>query len=402
MIRVLFVDDEPKILQGLERGLRAQRHEWQTAYVTSGADALDKLDKEKFDVIVSDMRMPTMNGAELLKIVAKDYPHMKRIILSGHSEQEFILKSIVSTHQYLSKPCEQDELVRAIARATDMLRLLESTGLNSVVAGVKSLPSVPENYQQMTKLLAKESVKLREVVSVIEKDTAMTAKILQIANSAFFGVRQEFVSIQKAVEMLGMDTIKTLVLAVEVFSQFKSSSPCVFDIQESVAHSMRVGSYARRLASMMEQTRNLMDDAMAAGLLHDVGKLVLATSVSEQFNNAFLRSELDKIPLFESERVELGATHSEVGAYLLGLWGLKDLVMEAVAYHHNPEALIDDGAGIAACVVGANVIDHRLQGRQLLGDEQEVLEAYFAKLNFVECYEQCFEQIHKERGHIVN
>src|SRR5262245_37814840 len=100
MKKILFVDDEPNVLQGLERMLRSMRHEWEMQFAMSGPAALERLAEQTFDVIVSDMRMPGMTGAQLLTEVSQRHPHIVRIILSGQADQEDILRSVGPTHQY--------------------------------------------------------------------------------------------------------------------------------------------------------------------------------------------------------------------------------------------------------------------------------------------------------------
>ncbi|MEO7650489.1 MAG: response regulator, partial [Bryobacteraceae bacterium] len=105
MKQLLFVDDEPKVLEGLKRSLRPMREDWNMSFVTSGAEALQTLEQAPFDVIVSDMRMPVMDGAQLLNEVRQRFPQVVRIVLSGQSDKELIYQSIAATHQYLDKPC---------------------------------------------------------------------------------------------------------------------------------------------------------------------------------------------------------------------------------------------------------------------------------------------------------
>ena len=103
--RILFVDDEPLVLQGLQRMLRPMRNEWEMAFVESGRRALEEMATLPFQVVVSDMRMPGMNGAQFLSHVQELYPRTVRLILSGHADKDLIMKCVGTAHQFLAKPC---------------------------------------------------------------------------------------------------------------------------------------------------------------------------------------------------------------------------------------------------------------------------------------------------------
>ncbi len=106
----MFVDDEPRVLEGLKRMLRPKRNEWQMTFVGSAQAALDALKAEPCEVVVTDMRMPGMNGAELLEVVQREYPDTIRLILSGQAETESVMKALGVSHQFLSKPCDAEIL----------------------------------------------------------------------------------------------------------------------------------------------------------------------------------------------------------------------------------------------------------------------------------------------------
>ncbi len=188
--RVLFVDDEPKILEGLRRMLRPLRNEWEMSFVNSGQEALDILAQQPFDVIVTDMRMPAMNGAELLHEVRKRYPHMVRFVLSGQASQETMLRSIGPMHQYLSKPCDSGILKSTLTRSCQLRSILSNEKLHNLVSRIDWLPSLPSLYIEMVEELQKPEASTKILGKLISKDIAMSAKILQLVNSAFFGVRQ--------------------------------------------------------------------------------------------------------------------------------------------------------------------------------------------------------------------
>jgi len=141
--RILFVDDEPNVLQGLQRMLRPLRDEWEMTFVSSGAEALQRLAQAPFDVIVSDMRMPNMDGAQLLTEVMQRHPEVIRIVLSGQANQEVVMKAVGPTHQYLAKPCDPESLKALVSQTSALRGLLTDATLKGLVASMKSLPSLP-------------------------------------------------------------------------------------------------------------------------------------------------------------------------------------------------------------------------------------------------------------------
>ena len=240
--RILFVDDEPLILQALQRMLRSMRDEWEMEFAEGGGQALERMAQIHFDVVVSDMRMPGMNGADLLAEVMKRHPHTVRIILSGHADKELILKCIGSTHQYLAKPCDAEALKATVRRASAVETRLKDETLRKLVGSMDRLPSIPTLYTEILDALRDPEVSLEAIGEIVGKDPAMTAKILKLVNSAFFGLRRQIASSTQAANFLGLDTIRSLVLSINAFSQFEAVQYETFSI--AGATSSRSGTCA--------------------------------------------------------------------------------------------------------------------------------------------------------------
>src|SRR5271157_5517649 len=221
MRRVLFVDDEPRFYEGLQRLLRPQRHEWEMAFAPSGHAALALMEASPFDVIVSDMRMPGMDGAALLCRVRELYPQVVRIVLSGHTELSAALQVVPVAHQFLAKPCDAEMLRVAIERACHLKALLSDDSIRRTVTALGDLPSVPRTYEALMQAVGDPDVTLLKVARIIEQDVGISAKVLQLVNSAFFGISHSMTNIQSAVSYLGINTLKSLVLSVEIFRAFK-------------------------------------------------------------------------------------------------------------------------------------------------------------------------------------
>ena len=335
MKRILFVDDEPNVLQGLRRMLYSKRKEWEVSFALSGPEALKVLRKRHFDVVVSDMRMPGMDGPQFLEEVRKRHPRIVRIVLSGQSDREMALKSINSTHQFLPKPCDAETLQSAIKQAFTLRGVLGNESLKILVSRMETMPSLPFTYRELVEELGSPDASVKKLSTIISRDLGMTAKVLQIINSAFFGLRTHISKPQQAVSLLGIDTLRALVLYVGIFSQFHRPELGVF-LGTLQNHSLTVGTLAKRIARAEGLDRYETDHAFMAGLIHDSGKLVLAANLPDLYTRVLKLARDHRKPLEEVERSQLNATPAEVGEYLLGLWGLHDSIIEAVAHHHSP------------------------------------------------------------------
>lgn len=358
MRRVLFVDDEARILEGLRRMLRPQRHEWDMAFAPGGEAALAMLEASPFDVIVSDMRMPGMDGATLLCRVRERFPQVVRIVLSGHTELSAALLVVPVAHQFLAKPCDAEMLRVAIERACHLNALLCDESIRRTVTALGDLPSVPRTYEELVQAIADPEVSLPKVAKIIEQDVGISAKVLQLVNSAFFGVAHSMTNIQSAVSYLGINTLKNLVLSVEIFRAFKPQREFPGFSLEGLQHHSQLTA---QIAGRLPVPKHLTDVAVVAGMLHDVGKLILAWKLSEKFERKLGEAHVERCPVYHSEEREDGFSHAEIGAYLLGLWGLPYAVVECVALHHAPNRVPHQNFDALTAVYMANLLAHELE-----------------------------------------
>jgi len=334
--KILFVDDEPNILQGLQRMLRAMRTEWEMAFALNGEDALAELERSSYDIIVTDWRMPRMNGAQLLEQVKQHHPGVIRIMLSGQSDELNLLNSIGPSHQYLSKPCDYETLKSTLDKACRLRDLLSNTPIQRLVTNLTSIPSVPTLYFELLDLLEQPDTSVKDVANLMSKDLGMTARLIQLANSAYFGASRHVSSPVQAVSLIGLTSVKALLLTTHVFSHFNTNDSTGFRLDTLWQHSLSVGQKAKSICSAMNMSAKMSDYSYTASLLHDAGVLLLIANLPDDYGPLFQNSVLPDIPLANAERAVFGTTHAEVGAYLLGLWGLPDEIVDAVAYHHKP------------------------------------------------------------------
>jgi len=356
--RILFVDDEPMVLNGLQRTLRKMRRDWDMTFVGSGREALDVLGKKPMDVIVSDLRMPEMDGGRLLAEVKKQHPQVVRIILSGQLDQEMTLKSVQLAHQSLSKPCDAEVLKHTLAKLFALRDFLSDDSIKSIISQIESLPSMPSIYTEIVSEMQSDDPAIKKVGEIISKDISMTAKILQMVNSAFFGLFQKIKSPEQAVMMLGMETIKALVLSVKIFSEFNQNSFSWFNIDELFDHSLAVSVYAKTIIKNENPDQGLINNSMMAGLLHDLGKLILATNFEKSYRQVLAEAQgTGKNPL-DLEYEAFGTSHAEIGAYLMGLWRLENSIIEAIAFHHLPARSMSQNIGLLAAVHVGDALDY--------------------------------------------
>lgn len=339
-ISILFVDDEPFVLQGLKRLFRGMNGTWDMHFAESGKDALDLMTRENVNVVVADMRMPEMNGVQLLTRVMRESPETIRMILSGHVDQDLTLWSVKCAHQHMTKPCDPQFLIHAIDRAFRLQNALKSEVLRKAVASVKSLPSVPRYYAQLNDVLCSPHIHMREVGDIVVKDLAMTAKVLQLVNSAFFALQRRMTDIYQAISYLGIDTLQALVLCAEVFHFFKTEKIHKdYSVEEISRHAAHVAQFARLIVEAEGLDKKMAEDAYIGGLMHDIGQLVLLQN-AEKYKEVMELIRREGWPYVAAEREVFQASHSEIGGYLLGLWGLPNSIVEAAVFHHSPSMMM--------------------------------------------------------------
>lgn len=363
--RILFVDDEPLAFDSLQQMLDSQHDDWEIAYAPDGDTALMLLDATPFDVIVSDLYMPQMDGAQLLKSVRDRFPGVVRIVLARHNELEAALRAVPVAHQFLVKPCDPGMLRVAVERATSLSDVLNNKLLTSLVGSVQDLPVLPRIYLDLRHALNNPDVSIKSIVRIVEQDFGISAKILQLVNSALFGLPREITSLQTAVSYIGMQLLQNLVLSAEVFHVFEiTKSVKGFSFEAVHMHSQLTAKIAGRIPA----PPHVQGAAVIAGLLHDVGKLVLATRSPDHFARALRGAREDRVPVYVAEEALIGISHAEVGAYLLALWGLPSPVVEAVAHHHHPERLPDDALDAVGIVHISNALANEHPVSPLMGE----------------------------------
>jgi HD-like signal output (HDOD) protein/ActR/RegA family two-component response regulator len=334
--RILFVDDDELILRSIERVLKrhAAESSWELSFVNDGESALRRLEQLPFDVVLADAQMPRMSGTALLRRVRENDPGIVRILLSGHTGLEVLRTALPYAHQFITKPCEAHVLRSTLDSACGIRSILDRPELRQLVGGSNELPSAPRTYVEITNALTNPNASARTVADIVERDIALSARVLQLVSSGLYGLARPVTSIGGAVSFLGIEMIKAIVLSVEVSKMF----PVAQAIPDfSIDAIQRRSSAAARLAKRLLGHESSGDSVLIAGMLQDVGQLVLAARSPQRFSIALQASARSKVPLYEAELELFGATHAEIGGYLLGLWGLPARLVQTVARHLEPD-----------------------------------------------------------------
>jgi HD-like signal output (HDOD) protein len=281
-----------------------------------------------------------------------------RIVLSGHTELSTALRAVPVAHQFLAKPCDAGTLRVAVERACHLKGLLNDDSIRRTVGALRDLPALPRTYDALTQALADPETPLQKIARIAEQDVGISAKILQLVNSAFFGLANSVTNVSHAVIYLGINTLRSLALSVEIFRVFRPKTPLPGFSLEGLERHARLAAH---IAARLPVPKHLADIPLVAGMLHDVGKLILAWKFPERFKELLAQAAEEHCPLYKVEEREYGFSHAEIGAYLLGLWGLPYMLVEAVALHHGPNQVPHECFDAVSAVYVANLLAHELE-----------------------------------------
>ena len=358
MLRVLMIDESPESLKRTQAMLRTCSDPWELRYCCGSEAALDALSAESFDVVVADQSLAGASGAELLCCVRDLYPEAVRVLLCGAGDRAELLAAAGPAHQYLEKPIDVVVFREAVTRAGLLQKRLVKPGLQALVSQLGSLPSLPTVYRALVEEQRRPDASVNRAADLIATDLGMAAKVLQLINSSYFGLPVRVRSVEQAAQLLGINSLKPLVLSAGVFRQLEGSRVPAELLSRVFEHSLAVGCLAKRLAELERLSEGDADSCLLAGILHDIGKLVLADQFGREYAMACLAADEAQLPLLEAELEYFDASHADVGGYLLGLWGLPQDLIEAVALHHEPVAQGSRGFTPLTAVHVANALMH--------------------------------------------
>ncbi len=360
---ILFVDDNENVINGIQRQLRPYRAQWELFFAYSGAQALQLMAQQPIDLIVSDMMMPEMSGDELLKKVSEHYPGTVRIILSGYADEESLKNGLEVAHQYLSKPCSSEILREVISQVFKIQDCLRNPRIAAEVGDANQLPSLPKIYQELNAAIADENTSTQYIAEIFAGDMVLSAKLLQLVNSPYFGLNRVVSSLTDAINLIGLKKLNNLVLSVHVKTAFPVSKPETERYMQYLwQDAARVAELARLIALSEKQQEDRPDQAYLGGLLHNMGLLIFLSRGGDKLNALMEQVKNTDTPVVELETAIFGFTRSEAAAYILSLWKIPPRIIEAILLQNMPNDTDYDGVNaltavhVASCLLKPSVM----------------------------------------------
>lgn len=341
-LSVLFVDDQKTLLNAVERIVRKQAKDWDVHFSDSAASAIEILKTHTINVVVSDMRMPEMDGVELLDHVKDEYPNIIRFILSGYSKTDRTLDAVRVAHQYFIKPFSTKELIDALELTHTLYKRIRNPGLQGIIASIDRLPTPRKIYYEISTELNNPHTTIEKISTIIASDTAITGKVLQVVNSAFFGRSQRVDSIDESVGILGLEAVRSLVLVAGIASDHAEILNGLISIDLYSRHCMEVALLCRWISKELGYSPQQRDTLFTVGLLHDIGKLILIKKYSEFYLENGWKEDPYKTKLHITQIEKLADDHAAIGAALIALWGIPTPIVNTIAYYAEPAANEND------------------------------------------------------------
>lgn len=377
---IIFVDDQNNILQGFRRSLHGLEDVWTINYAAGGKEALKIMQDNAVDVIVCDTNMPVMRGTELLQEVRSLYPKTIRLVLSGGGGRSDDVAVLLRTsHQFLSKPFDFEKLKAKVDLLLMLRARVKNNSLIELVAGLSELPCSPNLYREFRKELEDDGADLDKMSGYIAQDPGLTAKMLQSLNSTFFGVSKAGIHPYKAAQSMGPGTISYLFDENTHFSTIDASHTNYAFLAERYKRSVQCATLLEALAAVENLPESARSIAYTTGMLNDIGSIILAHRLPNEYAKL--------IPYFkngvsqrEAEIKALGASHNDVGAYFLGLWGFPEAVINAAAYSQTPEKDPDQAVNMTTL---AHVAQALVRADDLAGQKSHMNTAYLEKLGLI-------------------
>ena len=309
--------------------------DWELVRAADPRAAIAALGTNSYDAIISVGTVPTEEGIQVL-VQARDVaPAAVRLLVTADPGSGATVSVNRVAHEHLSTPVSEDALIDAYNRAASMYQHLSSVRLRSAMAKVNALPAFPRMYNQIVAELERSDGDLSRIAQVVLQDPGLTARVLQLVNSPFYGLRRQVHDTTQAVGLLGIQNLLSMVLATEVFTEFDSAGAGL-NVNRLWTHAATTALWAKKIMESEGRTLEDANVAFVSGMLHDSGRMILSSQFPGEHTTLLAQLEADDMSVVEAERNLLGASHAETGAYLLDTWELPTQIVEAVAYHHEP------------------------------------------------------------------
>jgi HD-like signal output (HDOD) protein len=354
-MRILFVDDDPAIIEMLKKMVSKFEQDWSVQYALGGFAAVALLDSENYDVVVTDLNMPEINGVKILRFIQKKYPSVIRIVFSSSLTRDSVREVAAYTHRFIAKPCGVVKLGQAIENTLFIYRELDNRKVQKVLTKTGTLPSLPRVYDELMARIDDDDFSLKDAAKLIQSDIGMSTNILKQIN--LLG-KSNVTSIEQAVSMLGLNMIRAIALSTHIFSSMKSVEVPHFTLEDLVRHSMLTAEFAKEITIIETDDHEMAESAFMAGVLHDLGIILLVNNFSKKYGEVQNRIYKAARPIAEVERNLIGISHGEIGAHLLALWGFPRDILDAVAFHEDPLKRAQQSFSILTAVYVGSYLAH--------------------------------------------
>ena len=361
--RLLLIGDGPRGLHQLQQLASALGPTWYVIGANGLAEAQAALGHGPLDAIVAELRIGGGSGLQFLNEITELHPKTQRFLLADLSDKQAVTKCVGTSHHYLATPCDPQTLRAALDRAFSLDVWLMNDRVRKFIGQMQKLPSIPTLYFQVVKELQSPMSSLETIGNLIAKDLVMTAKLLQLINSAVFGLRRQIANPTEAVLCLGAETTKSVLLLAHTFSYFDKIKTSSFSVDRLWEHALATGSLARQVSQSQGAALDTIEESFTAGLLHDIGKLVFACNLTSEYIKVIQSAQRENKPLWIMEEEAFSLTHAEVGACVLGIWGLPVSIIEAVGLHHYPSRFLSKEFSALTAVHVANAWDQEQRGK---------------------------------------
>jgi HD-like signal output (HDOD) protein len=359
-LRILYLEEDTHAVAELIHYL-GDKSDWEVALAKTPQDARAIAKKQPIDVALISATAPDTDPVAVAEELTQLHRKLSIFILAPDVETGGGLAYASGRFQWLAKPCPPETLISSIERMAALVSWLTNNTTIDLVSGLHSLPTMPSNYQGVIRAIHSPDSSIQDIADAVEKDMGITSRVLQVANSAYYGYSKKITSPMEASMLLGIDTLKSLVRYTHVLNNFPQT-PATNAVFDAVwRHSAGVAAIARKIVLLHTHDEALGDEAFTAALLHDIGKVVLTSLKPDDYKAVIRQASETKTPIHMIERVKLQTTHAETGAYLLSLWGIPFSILEAVAWHHYPRECREKKFSALTAVHVANVAEHRRQ-----------------------------------------
>ncbi len=378
---ILFADDNLAIIESLKRMSSNFNKNWVSSFAIGGVEAVELLEKKSFDVVITDLEMPIFNGVKLLKFIKKKFPHIIRIVYSGEFTKESVQEISPFTHRFIAKPCSTEKMLSCIDSTMFIHRVLDNKKIKKVLTNIGSIPSLPRIYTELVNRIDDKDFSLKDASKLISSDVGMSVNILKQIN--LLGVGEEIKSIEQAVTLLGLDSIKSIALSSHIFSTLESTNIPHFSEEQLIRHSMLTAIFAKEIALIETGDRAIAETAYVIGVIHDFGTIIFANNFTKKFSNVMNRVYNDSRPIVDVERNLIGISHAELGSYLLALWGFPEAVLRAVAFHETADTHAMGAEPLLTAIVAANYFAYKFDDDRVMSETELEDSHYFQSSNSI-------------------